>query len=291
MRDMKMIKYGKNGFTLVEMMIVLLIMCVVVAVSAPVMTTRMKADLQGSSSAWKYIENSGNSDIYFGTKDLQRVVIGQNSVETSDNARLIINTSADTPNQIMFKDGGNYAGMLKFGSNGSMAIGNGAQANADYSAAIGYGAKALTPNSIVLGTDKETVSIPGSLLVQSTSYPSDRRLKYVGKESTDGLDKIRKLKVYNYIYRKDAQKVPHVGVIAKDLQKVFPNAVKKGSDGFLSIRTDDMFYALINAVKEIDTKISTLLKHDDEKELRIKKLEEQNKALELRIKELENKIK
>ena len=286
-----MIKYGKNGFTLVEMMIVLLIMCVVVAVSAPVMTTRMKADLQGSSSAWKYIENSGNSDIYFGTKDLQRVVIGQNSVETSDNARLIINTSADTPNQIMFKDGGNYAGMLKFGSNGSMAIGNGAQANADYSAAIGYGAKALTPNSIVLGTDKETVSIPGSLLVQSTSYPSDRRLKYVGKESTDGLDKIRKLKVYNYIYRKDAQKVPHVGVIAKDLQKVFPNAVKKGSDGFLSIRTDDMFYALINAVKEIDTKISTLLKHDDEKELRIKKLEEQNKALELRIKELENKIK
>lgn len=286
-----MIKYGKNGFTLVEMMIVLLIMCVVVAVSAPVMTTRMKADLQGSSSAWKYIENSGNSDIYFGTKDLQRVVIGQNSVETSDNARLIINTSADTPNQIMFKDGGNYAGMLKFGSNGSMAIGNGAQANADYSAAIGYGAKALTPNSIVLGTDKETVSIPGSLLVQSTSYPSDRRLKYVGKESTDGLDKIRKLKVYNYIYRKDAQKVPHVGVIAQDLQKVFPNAVKKGSDGFLSIRTDDMFYALINAVKEIDTKISTLLKHDDEKELRIKKLEEQNKALELRIKELENKIK
>ena len=75
------------------------------------------------------------------------------------------------------------------------------------------------------------------------------------------------------------------------MQKVFPNAVKKGSDGFLSIRTDDMFYALINAVKEIDTKISTLLKHDDEKELRIKKLEEQNKALELRIKELENKIK
>lgn len=286
-----MIRFNKNGFTLVEMMIVLLIMCVVVAVSAPVMTTRMKSSGQNASPVWKYIENSGNSDIYFGTKDLQRVVIGQNNAETAENARLIINTSADTPNHIIFKDGGNYAGMLKLSSNGSIAIGNGAEASLDYSTAIGYGAKALTPNTIVLGTDRETVNIPGSLLVQSTSYPSDRRLKYVGKESNDGLDKLRKLKVYNYIYKKDVKKVPHVGVIAQDLQKVFPNAVKKGSDGFLSIRTDDMFYALINSVKELDAKISTLLKYNDDKELRIKKLEEENKALEQRIKALESKIK
>jgi len=176
-----MIRFNKNGFTLVEMMIVLLIMCVVVAVSAPVMTTRMKSSGQNASPVWKYIENSGNSDIYFGTKDLQRVVIGQNNAETAENARLIINTSADTPNHIIFKDGGNYAGMLKLSSNGSIAIGNGAEASLDYSTAIGYGAKALTPNTIVLGTDRETVNIPGSLLVQSTSYPSDRRLKYVGK--------------------------------------------------------------------------------------------------------------
>ncbi len=88
--------------------------------------------------------------------------------------------------------------------------------------------------------------------------PSDRRLKYVGTESTSGLDKIRQLKVFNYTYKKDDKKVPHVGVIAQDLQKVFPNAVKKGSDGFLTIRKEDMFYALINAVKELDAKITAL---------------------------------
>lgn len=87
---------------------------------------------------------------------------------------------------------------------------------------------------------------------------SDRRLKYVGTESTSGLDKIRQLKVFNYTYKKDDKKVPHVGVIAQDLQKVFPNAVKKGSDGFLTIRKEDMFYALINAVKELDAKITAL---------------------------------
>lgn len=283
--------YNKNAFTLVEMMIVLLIICVVVAVSAPVMTTRMKSEIQGASSIWKYVENSGNSDIYFGTKNRQRVIIGQSSTEIADNGRLIINSSTDIPNHIMFKNNGNTVGILNFGSNNSLALGKEAEAAANYSAAIGYGAKALTPNTIVLGTNSETVNVPGTLLVQSTSYPSDRRLKYIGKESTNGLDKIRKLKVYNYIYKKDDKKIPHVGVIAQDLQKVFPNAVKKSSDGFLSIRTDDMFYALINSVKELDLKVSTLLKHDEEKELRIKKLEEQNKALELRIKELENKVK
>lgn len=56
---------------------------------------------------------------------------------------------------------------------------------------------------------------------------SDRRLKYVGKDNNDGLAKIKQLKVFNYVYKKDTTKTPHVGVIAQDLQKVFPNAVKK----------------------------------------------------------------
>ena len=60
-----------------------------------------------------------------------------------------------------------------------------------------------------------------------TTPVSDRRLKYVGKENTSGLDKIRQLKVFNYTFKKDEKKTPHVGVIAQDLQKVFPDAVKK----------------------------------------------------------------
>ena len=67
---------------------------------------------------------------------------------------------------------------------------------------------------------------PGYL---TNSWISDRRLKYVGKEFTSGLDKIKALKVYNYTFKKDTTKTPHVGVIAQDLQKVFPDAVKKGT--------------------------------------------------------------
>ena len=81
---------------------------------------------------------------------------------------------------------------------------------------------------------------------KGTGYTSsDRRLKYVGKENTSGLDKIKQLKVFNYTFKKDEKKTPHVGVIAQDLQKVFPDAVTKAKDGFLRIRFEDMFYACL----------------------------------------------
>ena len=107
----------------------------------------------------------------------------------------------------------------------------------------------------------------------ATTTSSDRRLKYVGKENTSGLDKIRQLKVFNYTFKKDAKKEPHVGVIAQDLQKIFPNAVKKGADGFLTIRMEDMFYAVINAIKELDAKYQAQEKRINELEKRIEKLE------------------
>ncbi len=102
---------------------------------------------------------------------------------------------------------------------------------------------------------------------------SDLRLKYVGKEFTSGLDKIRELKVFNYTFKKDKTKTLHVGVIAQDLQKVFPDAVKKGKDGFLTIRFEDMFYAAVNAIKELDRRITTLEKENQELKVRIEKLE------------------
>ena len=103
---------------------------------------------------------------------------------------------------------------------------------------------------------------------------SDLRLKYVGKESQSGLDKIKQLKVFNYTFKKDETKTPHVGVIAQDLQKVFPDAVKKGTDGFLSIRMEDMFFAMINAIKELDLKYQAQEKRINELEARIERLED-----------------
>ncbi len=127
---------------------------------------------------------------------------------------------------------------------------------------------------------------------------SDRRLKYVGKESTSGLDKIRQLKIFNYTFKKDEKKTPHVGVIAQDLQKVFPDAVKKGVDGFLTIRFEDMFFAMINAIKELDSRITVLEKENQQikaqnSELQeiLKQVQNDSKKQNERLKLLESKIK
>ena len=131
----------------------------------------------------------------------------------------------------------------------------------------------------------------GKFKAFSGNVISDRRLKYVGKESTTGLDKVRQLKVFNFTYKKDTTKTPHVGVIAQDLQKVFPNAVQKGKDGFLTIRMEDMFYAVINAIKELDAKITALQKENQELKQLVKQVQEDNKRLDQRLQKLEAKQK
>ena len=126
-----------------------------------------------------------------------------------------------------------------------------------------------------------------SYKVGNFTITSDRRLKNVGEAFSGGLDKIKQLKVYNYTFKDDEKKTPRVGVIAQDLQKVFPDAVTKGDDGFLRIRWEDIFYALVNAVKELDLKVTnenTALKK------RVAELEKQNKQLEERLSKLEKKI-
>ena len=47
----------------------------------------------------------------------------------------------------------------------------------------------------------------------------------------------------------------------------------KGEDGFLRIRLEDMFYAVINAVKELDNRTSAQEKKIKELEKRIEELE------------------
>ena len=118
----------------------------------------------------------------------------------------------------------------------------------------------------------------------SNFFSSDKRLKYVGKEFTSGLDKIRELQVFNYTYKKDKNKTPHVGVIAQDLQKIFPDAVIKGKNGFLKIRMEDMFYAVINAIKELDARVTA-------QDKRIQELENIVKQQDARLKLLETKLK
>ena len=122
-----------------------------------------------------------------------------------------------------------------------------------------------------------------------SSYPkikSDRRLKNVGEKYTAGLAELKKLDFFHYTFKKDEAKRPHVGVIAQDLEQVFPDSVVKGEDGYLRIRWDEMFYAVINAVKELDSRITTITENVKANFDKIAKLEETISEQQKTIEEL-----
>ena len=201
------------------------------------------------------------------------------------------------------------------GGKNAIAIGAGAKAIGDNATAIGAGAVADADNKIVIGTKDSIVYIPGQLrlragqwvykvfpgnintysvvraTVAGTDTSSDRRLKNVGEVFTGGLEQIKKLEVFNYTFKKDTEKTPRVGVMAQDLQKIFPNAVFKGEDGFLRIRMEDMFYALVNAVKELDAKVQMIVdKNIAGLKKQIADLEEENRVITEKNVALEKQI-
>lgn len=140
--------------------------------------------------------------------------------------------------------------------------------------------------------------LPVNVPTWANGVLSDRRLKNVGEKYTAGLDELKKLDFYNYTFKKDENKTPLVGVMAQDLQKVFPNAVIKGDDGYLRIRLEDMFYAVINAVKELDNKISSIIADVTDVRATIKsqqetidKLQKENSELKEEISNIEKRIK
>ena len=127
---------------------------------------------------------------------------------------------------------------------------------------------------------QRAVTVPSWLRGYTLSGVSDRRLKNVGEKYTAGLDELKKLDFYHYTFKKDEAKTPMVGVMAQDLQKVFPDAVTKGEDGYLRIRIEDMFYSVINAVKELDSKISGIIENINGINSKIEKLEKENAELQ-----------
>lgn len=138
-------------------------------------------------------------------------------------------------------------------------------------------------------TEKHTVNSQ-SYMNKLNSICSDRRLKNIGEKFTGGLNEINKLKIYNFTFKDDAKKVPQIGVMAQDLQKIFPNAVFKDENGYLKIRWDEMLYATINAIKELDHKIITLAKRTIKVETKISKLEKENLELKTQVESLTARI-
>ena len=117
---------------------------------------------------------------------------------------------------------------------------------------------------------------------------SDERLKNITGDNTSGLKEILQIKVKNYTMKNDKTKEPLVGVIAQELQKIFPNSVFEGKDGYLRIKRGEIFYACVNAIKELYSMFQDAVAKIAGLDEKIRLLEDKNKLNDEKIKLLED---
>ena len=117
---------------------------------------------------------------------------------------------------------------------------------------------------------------------------SDQRLKKDIVDNTKGLEIINQIKVRNFKYKQYSNGSPvslddtvdinefssadnvnqvliqqgvtgvQLGCIAQELETVLPNAVKTGEKGVKTVVTDELFWHMLNAIKELSAKVEAL---------------------------------
>ena len=107
----------------------------------------------------------------------------------------------------------------------------------------------------------------------SWSTTSDQRIKKDITDNTDGLSIIEGIKVRNFKYRTadeitedslknysmtDCGTGNHIGVIAQELETVAAQCVTTETTGLKTVDTDELFWIMLNAVKELSTKVTAL---------------------------------
>jgi hypothetical protein len=93
----------------------------------------------------------------------------------------------------------------------------------------------------------------------STCSSSDARLKNVEGPLTDGLHAISKLKPVKFHWKDPKRGTgEQIGLIAQDVEKVFPQIVGKNSDGYKTLDYEKLVAPMIVAIKELKAKSDNL---------------------------------
>jgi len=116
-------------------------------------------------------------------------------------------------------------------------------------------------NSLGIGTAAPTTAG----LIRATNdvvafYSSDKRLKDNIKPIEGALDKVCKLGGYEFDWnaKQDVYEGHDIGVIAQEVEAVFPELVTDRDNGFKAVKYEKLVPALIEAIKELKNEIELL---------------------------------
>lgn len=126
-----------------------------------------------------------------------------------------------------------------------MVSNNGSQFVVDASGNVGIGGASAA----------EKLEVTGSVKATSFITSSDRRLKEEIEKVT-GLELIRKLTGVTYKLKANGSK--ELGLIAQDVEKVFPEAVVTDKNGMKGVKYQSLISPMIEAIKDTDQEVALL---------------------------------
>lgn len=143
---------------------------------------------------------------------------------------------------------------------------------------LGYVGIGTTSSPAYLLTVNGEAAKPGG---GSWTVWSDKNLKDIKGDYNKGLNEILQLHPIVYFYKKDTPlNLPsdkeYTGLIAQEVQEVFPEAVTKGKDGYLTLDMQAVNMAVFNAIKTLNNQNTDLLKSNEVLEKRVMQLETEN---------------
>ena len=103
-----------------------------------------------------------------------------------------------------------------------------------------------------------TLTVSGVCKAESFQATSDYRLKENFESIDDALAKVYQLGGLIYSFKADREHIRHAGVIAQDVNKVLPEAVRIDEKGFYCVDYNGVLALLLEAIKEIDQKVKEL---------------------------------
>lgn len=147
-------------------------------------------------------------------------------------------TAQSKGNYVLFNTGDHSNGLLIYGSDSTHGK-------------VGIGT--LTPSyKLQVGNAADGSSVGASAFF----YTSDVRFKTDIAPVSDALAKVLQLRGVDFTWKTTGKK--DVGVIAQEVEKVFPQVVNTGSDGVKAVEYGHLIGPLIEAIKAQQTEIDTL---------------------------------
>ena len=152
-----------------------------------------------------------------------------------------------------------------------------------------------TTANVGIGTlaPSQKLHVIGNIQASGTITPSDARFKNNIQPITNPIGKLLQLKGVTYTYNtmdfpdRGFDSVQQLGVIAQDVEKIFPQLVFTDDKGYKAVDYPKLIPVLIEAVKESYADIEKNKKQNDTRDKTLAEIKAENNKLKARMDKLE----